>query len=115
MTSYKQAIILTEKQDMTKGKMIAQACHASLTSYKKANKKQQRKWEKQGQKKIILNSGDQKLVEIHQQAKQQGIPTSLVKDAGKTQLKPGTKTAVGIGPEKEQKIDNVTGQLGLIK
>lgn len=115
MTSYKQAIILTEKEEMTKGKMIAQACHASLTAYERATEEKQQKWKQQGQKKIILDIGDKKLEEIHQQAKTTDVPASLVKDAGKTQLDPGTKTAVGIGPDKEQRIDNITGQLGLIR
>jgi len=115
MSSHKQTIILTEKEEMTKGKMIAQACHASLKAYKKADKEKTSKWEKQGQKKVILNAGDHKLEEIHQQAKRNNLSTSLIRDAGRTQLKPGTKTAVGIGPDEEQKIDNITGQLGLIK
>ncbi|MCH8259951.1 MAG: hypothetical protein IIC46_07080 [Planctomycetes bacterium] len=43
-----------------------------------------------------------------------GISCSLITDAGKTVIAPGTKTAVGIGPDSEEKIDNVTGKLKMV-
>jgi PTH2 family peptidyl-tRNA hydrolase len=97
---------------MSVGKKIAQACHASLNSYKKASKEQKSEWESQGQKKISLKADN--LKQIFEQAKTADLPAYLVKDAGHTEVEPGTVTAVGIGPAEESKIDSITSDLQLI-
>lgn len=114
MPELKQALVVREDLEMSRGKMIAQACHASLGAYRKAEKEDREKWEEQGAKKIILDSGKLKLEEVLQQAERNNLPAYLVKDAGLTELEPGTATAVGIGPAEEDKIDNITGNLQLI-
>lgn len=111
---FKQAIIIRDDLDMSKGKMIAQSCHASLGAYEKAPEKKCHEWKEKGAKKIVLNPGERKLEELHEEAKRNGIPSYMVSDAGMTELKPGTKTAVGIGPAKEDKIDTITGDLKLV-
>ena len=107
--------MVREDLDMSKGKMIAQACHASLKAYRKAGSDQREDWESHGEKKIVLSVDESQLVERFQQAKSSGLPAGLVKDAGKTEIKPGTKTAAAIGPAEETEIDSVTGDLKLIK
>jgi PTH2 family peptidyl-tRNA hydrolase len=47
-------------------------------------------------------------------AKDEGLPCALITDAGKTVIAPGTKTAVGIGPAKEEDIDRLTQDLKLL-
>jgi len=42
------------------------------------------------------------------------IPYFLVRDAGLTQLSPGTATALGIGPARSREIDEITGDLKLL-
>lgn len=115
MTDQKQAILLREDLDMSKGKMIAQACHASLKAYRKSSQENRDEWEEQGEKKIALEVSEDQIVRRFEQAKSRGLPAALIKDAGKTEIKPGTKTAVGIGPADESRIDSVTGDLKLIK
>lgn len=115
MTDQKQAILLREDIDMSKGKMIAQACHASLKAYRKSGREDRDQWEKQGEKKIALEVSEDEILERFERAKSRGLPAALIKDAGKTEIKPGTKTAVGIGPADESEIDSVTGDLKLIK
>jgi PTH2 family peptidyl-tRNA hydrolase len=115
MDDLKQVIILKEELSMSRGKQIAQACHASLKSYQKASNKAQKAWEEQGAKKIALSNDDTNIKERFQQAKSLQIPASLVKDAGHTELQPGTITALGLGPAEEEKINKVTGDLKLIK
>ncbi|HIH50123.1 TPA: peptidyl-tRNA hydrolase, partial [Candidatus Micrarchaeota archaeon] len=36
------------------------------------------------------------------------VPCALVSDAGLTQLPPGTKTALGVGPWRSSEIDQFT-------
>ena len=45
---------------MGKGKIAAQACHACLACYKKADKDRLRKWEATGQKKVVLKIPSEK-------------------------------------------------------
>lgn len=115
MSQFKQVIVLREAQGMSKGKQISQACHASLKSYEKADSKVQEKWKKQGSKKVVVDAGENKLEERFERAKTLQMPAALVKDAGLTEVEPGTVTALGIGPGEENKIDKVTGDLKLIK
>ena len=51
---------------------------------------------------------------IEREAKKSKLANFLVRDAGLTQLKEGTVTALAIGPDEEKKIDKVTGKLKLL-
>lgn len=115
MTKYKQAVVLKEDLKMSKGKSIAQACHASLKAYNRADEEERDKWDSQGAKKIALDIGDNDIKSRFQKAKREGLPAYLVKDAGLTEVKSGTVTALGIGPAAESKIDSITGDLSLIE
>lgn len=115
MTNMKQAIIVREDIEMSEGKTIAQACHASLKAYKKSDGDRREDWESQGEKKVVLSVDEDQLVERFQQAKSSGIPAGLVQDAGKTEVPSGTKTAAAIGPAESSEVDLITGDLKLIK
>ena len=54
------------------------------------------------------------LVKLFQKAKDADLIAALITDAGKTVVAPGTKTCAAIGPDKVEKIDNVTGNLKLL-
>ena len=97
---------------MSEGKKIAQACHASLGAFEKAEGDDADSWKGQGMKKIVLKvSSEEDLLDCYRKAKRKGLPAKLVRDAGRTELEPGTATCVGIGPEREDRIDSVTGSL----
>jgi PTH2 family peptidyl-tRNA hydrolase len=115
MTSYKQAILVRDDLDMSTGKMIAQACHASLKAYKKADSELRSEWESQGEKKVILGVDEEVMQQKKRELEVSGLSFSAVKDAGRTELEPGTETALGVGPAEESEIDSVTGELKLIK
>ncbi|MFB6204405.1 MAG: peptidyl-tRNA hydrolase Pth2 [Candidatus Nanohaloarchaea archaeon] len=115
MTAYKQAIVLQGNAEMSKGKLISQACHASLNSYMEADEGEVEEWKTQGAKKVVLETGDNDIRQLYQKALGQGLPAYLVEDAGLTEVEPGTVTALGIGPAKESKIDSITGELELVK
>ncbi|MDI6825684.1 MAG: peptidyl-tRNA hydrolase Pth2 [Candidatus Aenigmarchaeota archaeon] len=112
---YKQVIILRSDIEMGIGKKCVQCSHASLGAYKKADKKIVKKWESEGQKKVVLKVNSKKdLLEYFNRVKKEKIPCFLVKDAGLTELRPRTITALGIGPEEEEKLDKITGKLKLL-
>ncbi len=109
----KQVIVVRKDLKLKKGKLAVQVAHAAILAYKKSPFKEE--WEKEGQKKIVLWCKDKKeLLKIHQEAKLNKLPVALVKDAGFTQLSPGTITCVGIGPDIQEKIDKITANLKLI-
>ena len=115
---YKQVIVVRTDLNMGKGKIAAQACHASIEAFIEAQKKCPEvveKWLKEGQKKVVVKvRSEEELMEVFREASQKGLPCSLIRDAGRTQLAPGTYTAVAIGPEREEKIDKITGRLKLL-
>lgn len=112
---YKQVIVVRKDLKMDKGKIAAQVAHASLEAYKNADMKDVVEWEAEGMKKVVVGVKDIKeLMEIKKKVKEARLPYYVVRDAGKTQIKPGEVTAMGIGPAKEDLIDRVTKDLKLL-
>lgn len=112
----KQAIIIRKDLEMSVGKKCVQCCHAAIGAYEKTPKKIREKWKKEGSKKVVLEINTKKeLIEAFKKAEKLKIPSFLVKDAGLTELKPGTPTTLGIGPEEEEKINKITGSIPLLK
>lgn len=103
---------------MGTGKKCAQSCHASISSadlVRIRNKEVWKKWKNAGQKKVILRvSGMEELKEIVLKLEKNNIPYFLIRDAGLTQLAPGTTTALGIGPAGSESLDKITGDLKLL-
>ena len=115
MKEYKQVILIRKDLKMSKGKMSAQAAHASTDALLKSHKDDINAWKNQGMKKVILSVDTEKdLLKLRQDAEDAGLIVAIIADAGRTELAPGTVTAVGIGPADEEKIDKVTGHLKLI-
>ena len=118
MQEYKQVIIVRTDLKMGTGKKCAQSCHASISAsniVRTQNKAIWKNWINSGQKKIVLKvSGMEELSKIVLSLDKSKIPYFLVKDAGLTQLSPGTTTALGIGPAPSKDLDGVTGTLKLL-
>ncbi|MEB3846515.1 MAG: peptidyl-tRNA hydrolase Pth2 [Desulfurococcales archaeon] len=119
--AYKQSIVLRRDLQMGRGKAAAQAAHASceavfliLDSGRRLWREWLEAWRKEGQKKVVLRVDSlNALLAVYEGANRLGLPASLVEDAGLTQLPPGTKTAVAVGPAPEHIVDRVTGRLKL--
>lgn len=100
---------------MPKGKLAVQCSHASVDSVLKSSKSKVEEWRDEGMKKIILKVKDLKEIREYQQlAKEQNLVASLITDAGKTFFDTSTTTCLGIGPDKEEKIDKVTSELKML-
>jgi len=112
---YKQVILLRSDIEMSDGKKCVQCCHASLGAYKKADKSIIKKWGSEGQKKVVLEvETEEEILKFYDRIKKEKIPCFLVEDAGLTEIEPGTITSLGIGPEKEEILDKITGKLKLL-
>jgi peptidyl-tRNA hydrolase, PTH2 family len=112
---YKQVILVRMDLKLPRGKACSQSAHASVDAVLKSDSKTVKLWREEGMAKIILKVKDEKeLVKFFQLAKDEGLVASLITDAGKTVVAPGTKTCVGIGPDEEEKLDKFTGDLKLL-
>lgn len=110
----KQAIVVRADLGMGTGKLAAQAAHASLQAYEAADRQAQTGWKGDGQKKVVLRAeSESQLFELADRADLDGLAHALVRDAGHTQLEPGTTTALAVGPAGETAVDGVTGELPL--
>ena len=110
----KQVIVARKDLGMGAGKLAAQVAHASIGAYEKADPDAVREWRSNGQRKVVLRAPDEPtLTDLADSARRSGLPHSLVRDAGHTQLDPGTLTALAIGPAPEADLDRITGDLSL--
>jgi len=115
-SEYKQVIVVRDDLNLSRGKLAVQVAHASIMGYELSDPKEREKWKMEGQKKIVLKVKNlEELMEVFKRAKKEGLPSAYVKDAGLTEVKPGTITAVVIGPAPSKRIDKITGNLPLLK
>jgi PTH2 family peptidyl-tRNA hydrolase len=114
---YKQVIVVRVDLKMTRGKACAQVAHASLGATEVAMREHAdwyEAWKRTGEKKVVVRGESQEhLGRLFEEAKKLRLPCFLVRDAGLTQLPPGTITALAIGPAPEEKVDRLTGELKL--
>lgn len=115
---YKQVIIVRKDLKLGVGKISSQVAHAAIGAMNETLKRTPdivKKWEKEGGKKVVLKVKDlNELKSIYKKVKEAKLPCFLVRDAGLTQLKAGTITALGIGPIEERRVDKITGKLKLL-
>ncbi len=112
---YKQVILVREDLKLPKGKLSIQVAHASLGAAMNSDDDIAEEWKAEGAKKVALKVKDlQELLKYKDLCKAEKLKTALIKDAGHTVVKPGTITCLGIGPDKEEKIDKVTGKLKMV-
>lgn len=111
----KQVIVVRSDLKMPKGKLSVQVAHGSVEAVFNSDSKLVQAWKKQGMKKSVLKVVSEKeLLDLLVHAKNAGLCVGLINDAGRTFLEPGTTTVLGIGPDSEEKIDKITGHLGLL-
>jgi peptidyl-tRNA hydrolase, PTH2 family len=103
---------------LTAGKAAVQVAHAAVLLVEVAARHSPREleaWRKEGQKKIAVVAPTLEAMEALQRAaRARGLPTVFVDDAGLTEVPPGTRTVLGIGPGRSELIDPVTGALPLL-
>lgn len=131
--SHKQVIVMRKDLNMRKGKMVAQGAHASLKaildlSYVhrdelgrylyaiSAEDPRVRPWIEGAFKKVcVYVNSEEELLALYEKAKEAGIITALITDSGLTEFNGvPTNTCIAVGPDFEDKINEITGELPLL-
>jgi PTH2 family peptidyl-tRNA hydrolase len=123
---HKQVIILRKDLNMRKGKLVAQGAHASMGAILSLCKQdgdrlvlemdeRTKPWLTGRFKKIcVYVNSEEELLQIYNTALTNGLVCSIIKDSGLTEFHGvPTLTAVAVGPDREDKIDEVTKHLPL--
>ena len=115
---YKQVIAVRTDLRMSKGKTAVQVAHGSVTAadrVRKSNPEVLKAWFSEGQKKVAVKvDSEDEIMRLQRVASMNDITSALIRDAGMTELPPGTTTVIGIGPADAEKVDRVTGDLKLL-
>jgi peptidyl-tRNA hydrolase, PTH2 family len=129
----KQVIVIRRDLGMRRGKEIAQGAHASIAWLTERMQKSgdpvsarlgvhmailspaEESWVRGNFRKIcVVVNSEQELVDVYEKAKSADLVAELIEDTGLTEFHGEvTKTAVAIGPDYDEKIDPVTGDLKL--
>jgi peptidyl-tRNA hydrolase, PTH2 family len=116
--SMKMVLILRGELRLTAGKAAVQAAHAAVMLVRRAEGRDPEPleaWLGEGQKKVALEVTTlAELEEVERRARGVGIPTVWVEDAGFTEVPPGTRTCLGLGPAPSAALDPITGSLPLL-
>lgn len=113
--AFKLVLVVRKDLKMGVGKIAAQCSHASVIAYQKCSTVSRIRWTLNGQKKIVVSCpNEQALFDVQSKANSIGVLTNLVRDAGHTQVEPGTITVMAVGPANEELVDQVTGDLSLL-
>lgn len=127
MGQIKQVIVVRHDLNMRKGKYAAQASHASMAFL--SNKIREMfgtfdqpyfneaevEWLTGSFAKVVCKvSSEEELMEIYQKAQAAGLQVNLITDSGRTEFHGvPTRTCLAVGPDTAERIDPVTGHLGL--
>lgn len=66
-------------------------------------------------KAVVSVNSEAELLEIYEKAKQAGLTVSLIQDSGRTEFHNVlTYTCVAVGPNRIDKVNNITGHLPLL-
>jgi len=115
---HKMVIVVRADLGMSKGKTAAQVAHAAVNCSLASKKKQPETfgyWMENAYPKVVLKvQSEMELFEIKVAADAMGIINSIIADAGRTEIAPGSITCIGIGPDTVSRIDKVTGSLSML-
>jgi|SRR3989344_8091103 len=109
--SYKMVILVRKDLGLSKGKIAVQCAHASAEAVLKSNKEKINEWRTFSKKVVLEVDNENDLLKYKKEAEKLKLVTSLIKDAGLTEIPENTLTCLAIGPDDDEKIDKITGKL----
>lgn len=114
----KMVLVVRADLKLSKGKTGSQCAHAAVLCYHNTMEAKPdlcSSWFMQGQPKIVLKVDTlSEIKELETKAKQDGVITAIVRDAGRTEIAAGTVTVLGLGPDTTDKIDSIVRHLKLL-
>lgn len=114
----KMVIVVRWDLKLSAGKMSVQVAHAAVNCALAAKKRTPEwfdRWYSEGQKKVVVKVPTlDDLYPLKVAAEDLRLTTSLIVDAGMTEIPPNTVTCLGIGPGPNDVVDKVTGGLKLV-
>jgi PTH2 family peptidyl-tRNA hydrolase len=112
----KLALVVRADLGMGRGKIAAQVAHAAVAAVlATSGSRDFAAWLEEGQPKVVLKvASAEQLLAVARRALADGLPVELIRDAGRTQVEPGTVTCCAIGPADSTRIDPVTSELSLL-
>jgi len=112
----KLALVVRADLGMGRGKIAAQVAHAAVAAVlANGGSRDFAAWLAEGQPKVVLKvASAEQLAGVIRGAAAAGLPVELIRDAGRTQVDPGTVTCCAVGPADSTRIDTVTGELSLL-
>jgi PTH2 family peptidyl-tRNA hydrolase len=110
----KQVILVRKDLKLSKGKLSAQCSHASVEAVLRSDKEKIETWRKFSKKVILKVNDEQELLKFKKLADKKKLTNALIRDAGLTEIPYGTITCLAIGPDKEEKINKITGKLKML-
>lgn len=115
---YKLVVAVRHDLGLSKGKIAVQVAHAAVSCTLAAQKtypKTMEGWLREGQKKVVVKvPGLKEIYQLERMARESDIIHKIITDAGRTEVEPGTITCLGLGPEKDSILDDITGELSLM-
>jgi PTH2 family peptidyl-tRNA hydrolase len=122
----KQVIVIRRDLKMRRGKEIAQGAHAAMAWLARRLRIDEdhgcaelsaveREWLTTSFRKITVTvSSEEQLMAVYDKARAAGLVAELITDSGRTEFHGvPTPTSLAIGPDYDDHIDPVTGDLGL--
>ena len=100
---------------LSSGKLAVQCAHAAVGSLQLAKKTHSRmvqRWTESSSRKVCLSVEDEKELEYYlERVQEASLPFALIKDAGLTEVAPGTVTVLGVGPGPRHTMDSLFSNL----
>lgn len=122
----KMVLVIRKDLKMRRGKEIAQSCHGAVGAIlsqiysEDGNRianfdKPTKEWIDGAFRKItVVVNSEEELMGLHKLATELGIRTTLIEDNGLTEFHgEKTRTVIALGPEYDEKIDQITSHLKL--
>lgn len=112
----KLALVVRTDLGMSKGKIAAQVAHAAVAAVLRSRGTAEfALWLDEGQPKVVLKvASEEQLAQVARDARTADVPVEVIRDAGRTQIVPGTATCCAVGPAASEAIDRVVGTLSLL-